>query len=805
VAVHCLYGVDLNPLAVELAKLSLWIETHAEGMPLTFLDHRLVAGNSLTGPFFEHLLNRPGTQTPLPANELYMTGLKEKLTEALRGALCEVRELEASVGVNLGELQAKQQAKARLDERLAPLRLLAAAWSGGVMLGLPACDDEAYAQLVKAIVEGADGAALIAANPRLQAMVDKGRSAVPFDLAFPEVFWRSGDPSARSGFDTVVGNPPWDAIQFKSKEFFANFDFTILDAPTKREREAIEKRLIADPACGPLFDRYKEEFEEIKRSIDQLYHFQKVFLEGDLCGRQLDSFRVFMERNSQVLGLGGLTGVLVPSAFHANEGATGVRRLYLEQMALRCCYSFENKRKLFDIHRSFKFALVVAGAPGPTTEFPCAFYLHDDEWLFGGISDARTTYSLGFVRSTGGEYLSLLEARSGTDVRVSQTCYRAPETIGGYLARHGITPNTSELPMAGGDFFTLTDGELQRGEDPRDPIVASGLLERGLVAMHEGKTFWQFEDRWEIRPRYLVSLANLQSRPRWLSICRYFRLVYREVSCSTNERTGIFCVLAPPHVTCRNAASDITPDRHSVSASLLLAGVGNSFIQDFLLRFWAQTHVTLFMLSRVPLPIASAPMAGFVIHGSTRLTCNHAGYAPLWREQVGDAWREPGRAPFTWPVLEGDDARWAVRAAIDAVVADAYGLTREQYAHVLSTFSHKSYRKAPDLCLAAFDELKAIGLDAFTRKHDPYWDIPLNESLPKPVIELPAISDRGPTAGGRGAEGSSVEEAQGPEPGARKKGRKKAASPPPAVGVPESPSDYGPLFKHAAQNGRADA
>ncbi|MDK9701107.1 MAG: hypothetical protein OEM52_13275, partial [bacterium] len=74
---------------------------------------------------------------------------------------------------------------------------------------------------------------------------------------------------------------------------------------------------------------------------------------------------------------------------------------------------------------------------------------------------------------------------------------------------------------------------------------------------------------------------------------------------------------------------------------------------------------------------------------------------------------------------------------IDAVIAQAYGLSREQYEHVLSTFSHKSYPKAPTLCLAKFDELTAIGLDAFTKKYDPYWDIPLNENLPQPVIDLP--------------------------------------------------------------------
>jgi hypothetical protein len=83
-------------------------------------------------------------------------------------------------------------------------------------------------------------------------------------------------------------------------------------------------------------------------------------------------------------------------------------------------------------------------------------------------------------------------------------------------------------------------------------------------------------------------------------------------------------------------------------------------------------------------------------------------------------------------------------------VAEAYGLNREQYAHILSTFSHRNYPKAPNQCLAAFDELKSIGLDAFTKKHDPYWDIPLNENLPQPVIDLPILnSSAEPSASAR--------------------------------------------------------
>jgi len=161
----------------------------------------------------------------------------------------------------------------------------------------------------------------------------------------------------------------------------------------------------------------------------------------------------------------------------------------------------------------------------------------------------------------------------------------------------------------------------------------------------------------------------------------------------------------------------------------------NGFCFDFQLRQHVQTNFNRAMLGRTRWPDWSG-VVGFLAHEALRLNSFHSGYEALWREQVGDAWREP-KPPFTWPVLETDDERWEVRAAIDAVVADAYGLSREQYEHVLSTFSHKSYPKAPALCLAKFDELKVLGLEAFTRKHDPYHDIPLNENLPQPVIDLP--------------------------------------------------------------------
>jgi len=240
VAVHCLYGVDKNPLAVELAKLSLWLESYAEGLPLTFMDHRLVLGDSLTGPFIEHLLTYPHSGEPVEG--LYVQGVNGRLKATLANALSHVRDLETSVGKDVAELQLKCLAKQSMDDALAPFRTLAAAWSGGVMMGDDA-DDSAYEATLKSIAGGNDAGGLIDSWPVLGRMVEVGKEGLPFDLAFPEVFHCGGELERSGGFDAIVGNPPWDTVRPLTKEFFANFDIAILDAPTKNERDQVEDRL----------------------------------------------------------------------------------------------------------------------------------------------------------------------------------------------------------------------------------------------------------------------------------------------------------------------------------------------------------------------------------------------------------------------------------------------------------------------------------------------------------------------------------------------------------------------------------
>lgn len=732
VAVHCLYGVDKNPLAVELAKLSLWIESHGEGLPLTFLDHRLVLGDSLTGPFFEHLLTYPNDGSPLDG--LFADGLRDRLTKTLEEGLVHVKELEATVGASLSEMEAKRITKGHLDQCLAPFRTIAAAWSGRVMSGEGTGSE--YTNIIRATLSR-------------QTITDPMArpDALAYEFAFPEVFFPSARIDGRQGFDVVLGNPPWDPIRPMVKEFLSRYDLRILDAPTQRERKLAEKDLVNRTTVATELADYVDAFEAFKRANDRLFHYQKVYIGGDLAGRFLDNFRVFMERNAQLLSPTGITGVVVPSAFHANEGATGVRRLYIQEMSLQYCYSFENRRKLFEIHSSFKFALVVASKPGPTSAVKCRFYLHDDEWLFEQAH--AFTFSRDFINRTGGEYLVLLELSRAEDLAVTETCYRNGAPLGSVLAGQGSTLQTQPacLNMTLDSYrFTPTTEVLVPSEDPRSPEVLKRLLTLGFLVLHEGKTFHQFTDCWGSRPRYLVSLGKAADRPAWLKSAQFYRMAFRDISSSTNERTAIFAIIPPGSLFGNQAPCEPTPQNRPNKLALYVSAVANSYVFDYLLRQRVQTHVNLFILMAVPMPRTNAAMQNFLNHATLRLSSNHVGFKSLWEEQLAGTWRETS-AFMTMPVVTEESARWHLRAAIDAITARAFGLSREQYDYILSCFSHKSFPDAPNRCLARFDELSAIGIEKFTKKYDPYWDIPLNESLPKPVIDLPGFGEAGDDGG----------------------------------------------------------
>ena len=597
----------------------------------------------------------------------------------------------------------KAAAKWRADAALLPLRLLAQAWSGAAMLGGRAMDDE-WQALARAVAE--TGLWPGRHSPRQADMLAAGCAALPWDLTFPEVF-------ARGGFDAVLSNPPWDIMQPNSEEFLGASNLSAGDRTARRQ-------LLAQPVVAAAWLDYRECFARQHRIVRRIYRHQRFGAQGAVMGGKLDLYRVFAERMLKLAGPEGAIGMVVPSAFHANEGATGVRELYLQHTSLEQCLSFENCKHLFGIDGRYKFALVVARRPGPTRSISCGFYLTDPL----DISDSAKLlqYPRLLIEAAGGVHHTLLELRHRDELALAQLMFQDRQPLGKWLEQHRISLSR-ELHM--------TD------DAPRFLPMVEGTTDR--LPLHEGKTIHQFSDRWNTAPRYAVATCALIDKPRTVEAMRYYRAACRDVAGATNERTAI-ATLLPPGVVCGHTISvERSPGQRANAQALLLVALLNSFPFDWLLRLKAASHVSLYILADLPVPHLPTHAQCVLVHAALRLCCNHAGFAPLWREQLGDAWREamPGQ---TWPIVSNERDRWHLRAVIDAVVAQCYGLDRAQYQRILAGFSHKSFPDAPALCLGAFDRLLATSPAMFCRSNDPYADIALLATHAQPVSPLQSAS-----------------------------------------------------------------
>lgn len=692
VAKHCLYGIDKNPLAVELARASLWLESDGE-YPFSFTENHLVAGDSVTGPTLKHLFTFPSSGKPLEHHEAGAQ-LRQQLEQCLEGV--------------------HKESNAEIRDRL---KLLAASWSGAVMLG-DRGDDHVYEQLVTSIANGARFGELLGNSSQLSRMIAAGREGVVYELEFPEVF--ASKQTGGGGFDAVLGNPPWDAIKFNTKEFLASFDLRVLEAPTKKERDRIEAELTQSARIAALFEAYQHGFERLKRSNDRLYSHQKLTIDGDLAGRQLDLYRVVLERSCAVLHPTGYLGFVVPSSFHTAAGAAGVRKLVTEQHRLLKYLSFVNTRKAFDISAGAEFGLLVAaGVETPKATTLARFGIEDPDLL----SSSDQLHLLEFpVESLckGNPYLSFPTARDSIELSALASCRGGGRTFEQLASASSIdirsTPTSVHMTHEAKHFIE------RRG---RSRSTSDNVL------LHEGATFNRFTDHWDTEPRFGIQRRRVLANPRWGVLVGHYKLALRAIVGNSKDKS--IAVLLPPGCLVANSALvEGSPDERANANALALLGLLNSTVFSWLLSFYADLNVNLFALKYLPVPDQELPP--FLTHHALRLSCNHTGYAPLWREQLGEHWREcaPARS---WPVLTTPEQRTAARASIDAAVAHLYGLDRAQYAYILGISKH-SDPTYPEQSLSAFDEINALGLQQFAKRRDPYWDVPVVTARPSAVTNL---------------------------------------------------------------------
>ena len=756
---RCVYGVDRNPMAVELAKVSLWLHTFTAGAPLSFLDHHLRCGNSLFGCWARNAFdtaNRLGSPLFLhePLNRATRAAMSMQTIEELTDA--EITQADQSAGLfdDILEMTAPLDAFLSLVHAFEWLNVRDAEGRAALRRYF----QSAFGDPVGIATGEIEVAGDLPVHERFAQLLDEARRIVAderffnWQPAFPSV-WTDWDAAEWvGGFDAVIGNPPWDRMKLQQVEWFAYRRPEIARAP----RAADRKRMITAlrNAADPLADGYELAADRAESAV-------RVAREcGDyplLSRGDVNIYSLFVERAFALVKPEGIVGLLVPSGIASDKTSAGFFRSVATEGRLRTLYDFENRRTRFDaapffpdVDSRFKFCVFVAGRAPSANDTNCSFFLQDVSELhdedrrfslapadFGRVNPNTATAPVFRSRRdadlTTAIYrrLPVLVDRSSDqvtktwpvkyermfDMTNDSELFRTREEL---QKREGAWPSgEGRFDSPTGEWLPLYEGKMVQAFDHRAASIVVNPANLHRPAQPEPATEAQHRDvDWLPEPQYWVAAAECG----WPS--RTWVLGFKEITAPTNARTFIAAIL--PAVAFGNKIPILrpeTPDRHE----WLLAANFNSTIFNFVTRQKIQGQtLNLYIIEQlpvVPLDVFNGTRFGtktaaeIVREAVLELTYTAHDMAPFATHlgYVDDA-GEP-RTPFQWD----RERRLHLCAKLDALFFHLYGVTdRDDVRYIWSTFpiverqevtAHGRYRSR-DLCLAYMNVLAAGRPDA---------------------------------------------------------------------------------------------
>ena len=388
---RCIYGVDKNPLTVELAKVSLWLHSFTVGAPLSFLDHHLRCGDSLIG-----LRVHNATREIARLGGITSGSAVQAAENATQGML----RIEELSDADIAEVEESAQLFGEVEKTTAPLRGLLDTFCGvhwlsaGLkkkartvfeqpLVGVIALGTERAFELLAHGPESVDPADPIRQRTFWPAFIELWNSArrianrenfLHWQVAFPGVWRDWQDDNPVGGFDAVIGNPPWDRIKLQEVEWFATRSPELALAPTAAARRRGIKQLRdqGDPLASE-FDAAKLRADRLGQLIRASGHYPL------LGGGDINLYSLFVERAMRLTKPDGIVGLLTPSGIYADKTAARFFKSVSTSGRVGGLFDFENRKIFFpDVHASFKFcALIFGGEERRFADTECAFFLHD--------------------------------------------------------------------------------------------------------------------------------------------------------------------------------------------------------------------------------------------------------------------------------------------------------------------------------------------------------------------------------------------------------------------------------------------
>ncbi|MFW6642095.1 Eco57I restriction-modification methylase domain-containing protein [Nocardiopsis algeriensis] len=742
VVARCIYGVDLNPMAVELAKVSLWLEALEPGKPLTFLDAHVKHGNALIGATPSLIKGGIPDEAfkPIEGDDKKYARFLAKTNKEERGgqlglfdidqasvkvgnaALAEgMRRITAATGNTLKDVRRQEKAYREWtasDEYVRNQRL-ADAWCSAFVW--PKTEEAPRAVTQEVFLRLSDPKGNGASYSTLEE-INRLRGQYRFfhwHLEFPEVFnvpeSSKGVDEATGwagGFDCVLGNPPWDQVQVDAREFFASRRADIAEAANMTARNRMIKEL--EQENPDLFQEYQEE----KRMNDGFKHFAHASGRFPLTSYgRLNTYSLFAEAVRWMVGEKGRTAQILPSGIATDSFNQYFFSNLVKNGLISALYDFENAAPLFPgVHRSFKFcilSLVGNGEWEPEASF--AFFLQDPAEL--NAADKAFTMTP--------EEITLLNPNTGTcpifrsrrDAEITLDIYRRVPILVKEGDPKGNPWGVSFQLM----FMMNTDSDKFRTRKELEEggwTLEGNIFVRGeerMLPLYEAKMLHHYDHRWatytESGDTRALTLEEKQD-PNAVVMPRYW-VSEKPTATGEFDKNGD-PIMAPGVQTKLDAASwdrewlfgwrDIcraTDERTAVAGFMPKSAVGHKYLleltssspQETSVLASCQSSFCFDYLSRQK--IGGTSMSFFVWKQLPVISRESAiGYGSFIESRIlelvytandmSDLARGLGDdgAPFRW-----DEGRRAIiRAELDALFFHLYGINRGDVDYIMETF-----------------------------------------------------------------------------------------------------------------------
>ena len=724
VVAKCIFGVDLNPMAIELCKVSLWLEAVDPGLPLTFLDSHVQRGHSLLGTEPALMDNGipDGAWEPIEGDDKKIASTLKRLNKseakvddtldftpdvatAVEAVARAFSDLDAASDADLTALWSKEERWSGIlsSEEYRRQKLVADTWcaafvwpkQSGVLLEAAPTNGIWHKIRDTGIAHPATAKAVESLSVQY--------GFFHWHIQFPQVF-------AKGGFDVVLGNPPWERVKLQEQEFFAPRDEGIANAPNAAARKKLIEQLPAtNPALWIEWTAASRRAEGESHSIRQSGRFP-------LCGKgDVNTYAIFAEHNRKVIGPRGRAGFIVPTGIATDDTTKEYFGTIVNECELASFYSFENEEKIFSgVHNQFKFALMCLDGSGTSERADMVFFARQA----AALSDRTRHFDLAAAdfATLNPNTRTCPTFRSRRDADINLAVYRRT----GILWREDVPDGNAwglrfmrMLDMANDSGLFRTRGELEAADWTFDgnhfvlgmqramPLIEAKMVhhydhrfstyENATQANLNKGTLPRFDDADHGRPdllnmpEYWVLQQEVEARlaEHW---DRGWLLGWRDITRSVDERTVIASLI--PRVAVGHTTPLIFTSVEPRVTACLYACLCSLPLDYTARQKVGGTHLTYGYLKQLPVLAPSVYAADaawsvgmmlrdWILSRVLELTFTAWDLRSFARD-VGDE-----GAPYIWDV----ERRFVLRAELDAAFFHLYGLARSDVDYILDTFS----------------------------------------------------------------------------------------------------------------------